>query len=141
MVITVRAVRVLQTETGLVSLCNPRPVERQQIVMCEHLDAVIMPAMTGRKVKVRAGTRVCPRSLEHWLLMERSLMTSPLNTSMGVTVTPLTEAGLARVRVDCLPVRSEWSAFKRHPPSPSEFCCVVGTNWGRPECACLPEPI
>lgn len=59
MVITVRAVRVLQTETGLVSLCDPRPVQSQQIVMREHLDAVIMPVMTGRKVKARVRTRVC----------------------------------------------------------------------------------
>lgn len=123
MVITIRAVRVLQTETGLVSLCDPRPVQSQQIVMCEHLDAVIMPVMTGQKVKVRERTRVClctgMRSLapEHWLPMVRSPMTSLLNTSLGVTVTPLTEVCLPPVRFACLPVPSEWSAFKRRRPS------------------------
>lgn len=61
--------------------------------MCEHLDAVIMPVMTGWKIKV--GACVCTPTLKHWLLMDRSLMTSLLNTSMGVTVTPLTEACLA----------------------------------------------
>lgn len=57
----------------------------------------------------------------------------------GCHLTPLTEACLARVRFDCLPVLSEWSAFKHHRPSPSECCCVVVTNWDRPDRACRPQ--
>lgn len=41
--ITIRAVCVLQAETGLVSLCDPRAVQSQQVIVREHLDAVIVP--------------------------------------------------------------------------------------------------
>lgn len=51
--ITIGAVCVLQTETGLVSLCNPCAVQRQQVVMGEHLDAVVVPVMSEGKVQVR----------------------------------------------------------------------------------------
>lgn len=109
--------------------------------MCKHLDAVIMPATTERKVKLTARTRVCTPTLKHWLLMDGSLMTSPLNTGMGVTATPLTGACLARVHFDCLPTLSERSAFKHRRPSPFGAllrCC----NKQEPACrACRPEPI
>ena len=64
--ITLRAVRVLQTETGLVSLSNPCAIQRQQVVMCEHLDAVVVPGMTEVKGEcacvclcVRTSMSVC----------------------------------------------------------------------------------
>lgn len=44
--ITLRAIRVLQTETGLVSLCDPRAIQSQQVVMREHLDTVVVPGTT-----------------------------------------------------------------------------------------------
>lgn len=44
--ITIWAVRVLQTEAGLVSLCDPCAIQSQQVIMCEHLDAVIVPGTT-----------------------------------------------------------------------------------------------
>lgn len=44
--ITFGAVSVLQTETGLMSLCNPGAIQSQQVVMCEHLDAVVVPERT-----------------------------------------------------------------------------------------------
>lgn len=50
--ITIRAVRVLETETGLVSLCNPCAIQSQQVVMCEHLDAVVVPGTSEGKVQV-----------------------------------------------------------------------------------------
>lgn len=66
LVITIRAVRVLQTEAGLVSLCDPRAVQSQQVVMCEHLDAVIVPAYDreggknpGESVRVCMCVHIC----------------------------------------------------------------------------------
>lgn len=51
--LTLGAVSVLQTETGLVSLCHPGAIQCQQVVMCEHLDAVVVPGTKQGKVLVR----------------------------------------------------------------------------------------
>lgn len=40
---TVWAVGVLQTEAGFMALSHLGPIERQQIVVGEHLDAVVVP--------------------------------------------------------------------------------------------------
>lgn len=59
--VTIGAVRVLQTEAGLVALGDPGAVQSQQVVMCEHLDAVIVPGTTEGKVQVRVC--VCTASM------------------------------------------------------------------------------
>lgn len=41
--LTIGAVGVLQAEAGLVTLSHLGPVERQQVVVGEHLDAVVVP--------------------------------------------------------------------------------------------------
>lgn len=98
--ITIWAVRVLQTEAGLVSLCNPGAVQSKQVVVREHLDAVVVPGMTEGKVWVRGCASgslslfvhpwVCAFTpSEHWLPVVWSLMTSLLgchrNTSLRVS--------------------------------------------------------
>ena len=40
---TFRAVGVLQTEAGLMALSHPGPVQGEQVVVGEHLDAVVVP--------------------------------------------------------------------------------------------------
>lgn len=37
---------VLQTEAGLVSLCYPGPIQSQQVIVGEHLNAVVVPGNT-----------------------------------------------------------------------------------------------
>lgn len=51
LVITFGAVRVLQTETGLVPFSDPRAVQSQQVVMREHFNAVVVPVYDGREVR------------------------------------------------------------------------------------------
>ena len=68
--ITIRAVSILQTETGLVSLCNPGAIQSQQVVMCEHLNAVVVPEKTegenpGESVCVCMCVYVCFRKYMH----------------------------------------------------------------------------
>lgn len=41
--LTIGAVGVLQAEAGLMTLSHLGPVERQQVVVGEHLDAVVVP--------------------------------------------------------------------------------------------------
>lgn len=87
--ITIRAVCVLETETGLVSLCNPGAIQSQQVVVREHLDAVVVSGTPKGKDQVSVCAECGLFSLaEHWLPMTHIPMTSPPN--MGVTITPLT---------------------------------------------------
>lgn len=125
--ITIRAVRVLQTEAGLVSLGDPRAVQSQQVVMCEHLDAVIVPAYDreGEKIQVRACVCACVRTsvrlwvcaftlAEHWLPMARRLMTSLREHEHGChRNTSHRSLFKRRARSSCLPILSERGAFKR----------------------------
>lgn len=59
--ITIRAVSVLQTETGLVSLCNPGAIKSQQVVMCEHLDAMVVPERAERETPGESTYIVCAK--------------------------------------------------------------------------------
>lgn len=49
-VITIGAVRVLQTETGLVPFSDSRAVESQQVIVREHFNAVVVPVYNGTEV-------------------------------------------------------------------------------------------
>lgn len=51
--ITIRAECILETETGLVSLCNLCTIQSQQVIVCEHLDAVVVPVTSEGKVRMR----------------------------------------------------------------------------------------
>ena len=59
--LTLWAVGVLKAEAGLVSLCHSGPVEGQQVIVCEHLDAVVMPGNIENSLQksLRVCVRVC----------------------------------------------------------------------------------
>ena len=44
---TFRAVGVLQTEACLVALSNPRAIQGQEVIMCEHFNAMVVPERNG----------------------------------------------------------------------------------------------
>lgn len=46
--LTVRTRRVLQAEAGFVAFSHLGPIESQQVVVGEHLDAVVMSANRNR---------------------------------------------------------------------------------------------
>lgn len=46
---TFRAVRVLQTETGFVTLRDLRAVQGQEVIVCEDLDTVVMSVREDQK--------------------------------------------------------------------------------------------
>lgn len=133
--ITIWAVRVLQTEAGLVSLCNPGAVQSKQVVVREHLDAVVVPGMTEGKVWVRGCASgslslfvhpwVCAFTpSEHWLPVVWSLMTSLLgchrNTSLRVSGSAVQPCAL-------------WLNGGLWKHAGPKIWCVVVTNWGGPE--------
>lgn len=53
--LTIRAVGVLQTEAGFVTFGDLGPIERQQIIVGEHLNAVVVPEDWFRVARLTHG--------------------------------------------------------------------------------------
>lgn len=45
-VFTFRTVRVLQTEAGFVSFCHSGSVKCEEVIVCKHFNAVVVPVNT-----------------------------------------------------------------------------------------------